>query len=40
MAKGGSLSGVCGGLPDHNEVKTFDNQGNATQAGDVVNGEP
>jgi hypothetical protein len=26
MAKGGSLSGLLGGLTDRNEVKTFDNR--------------
>jgi hypothetical protein len=36
MAKGNSSRGLLGGLADRSEVKTFDNQRNAEQAGEVI----
>ena len=38
MAKGNSLNSLLGGLTADKEVKTFDNQRNAEQAGDMVLG--
>jgi hypothetical protein len=35
MAKGNSLSGLLGRLAAGREVKTFDNQRNAEQAGHI-----